>query len=101
MAAPDRSKPRGHRSTTVGDESIAVGSRFMAVVSRFLVSGDASFSPELLVFPDRAGSTEKEEATIMSTNNKSIHRATITLAIPDKVTDARSSSSTGTTSCRR
>src|SRR5580700_4502695 len=90
----DRSKTRDDRFIFARDESIpardrfiAVGARLISVSSRFIASSAAFLPRPSLVFPDRYGFTEKDEDTIMTTTIKSIHRATITLAIPGKIAD--------------
>jgi hypothetical protein len=102
IAACDRSRKRSHRSIAVGDEfrtacsrSIAVGSRFMAVFSRLRVSGGAPFFMESLAFRDEDPATEKGQNTLVTNTHEFIHRANITLGIPDEVADGDGSALAG------
>jgi len=55
--------------------------------SRLSANGAASFASDSLVFLERDASTRNQENIPVSTTNRSIHRATITLGVPKKNAD--------------
>jgi hypothetical protein len=83
IAGGDRSKKCGDRSITVGARFITVGVRVTAVIYRFDGSSDGSFTAGSLSFSKRDPFTEREEETLASTADSSVHRATISVVAAD------------------